>query len=455
VGLPYTSKNWLRLVPSIRPPCAWRSLAGETRFYSFWLGITLVFGAMSDPTLARCPSTLFGGEIDPPPRGPRESLHLFAKKSVGHLASWEQIPLQIDQVDQDGRLVLPGDPLYKNELDNKDLITFRTDSFGEKRRFDVESLPCRGPAVYQLSDPKNRKFAYLTQCQPPLDKGHIPLAASFEPEKNKIESTGYKYQFNPLNYLLFDNINFMNDLNQWEEVARDSQMLIRSDIKRFFTMQFDSSQIESKLEKTRLGPIANLARLSFFLRILFFRLDISLSTDVAFFNDSGHIPMMLNIPTQAHEWLNPRSGILYSWILSEKAAQAPLTLDMPPIDVETIKKGWKELAKVGLSYCRGEECLFRFAVNTGGRHLVMDLSLKRAVVERGFFPMFVADLQDLKGPMDWQLAAPKTLKRMGMYFEVSGLPKGGHPWNFWLKLGGQEAHEDVCPAPYFMKRLPS
>lgn len=451
MGLSYTSLWIFRLVPHVCPrPELPRRPRLQYKNLTWLLFLTI---SLASSARGSCPSTLFTGELESPPQGHRDSLYLFAKKRERGRDTWQQIPFQIDPVDPDGRLVFPGDKLFQESLSLSELMTFRTDTFGQRLHFLRESLPCSGDVLYELQEPKEGRFAYLTQCQTPFTKSPIPLAAAFEPSQHLIAGLGYKYYFNPANYLQFDNVEFLNREQAWESIARDSRMLIRSDVKRFFTMHFDSRQIESTLEKTRLGPVADLARLSFFLRILFFRLDISLSTDVAFFHDAGHIPMMINIPVQSEEWLHPRSGVLYTWILSDKARKSPQRISMPLLDVDQVKKGWKELAPIGLAHCQGQECPFKFGVNLGGRHLIMEFTLKRELVARGFFPLFVKDVETFKQPMDWNIDSVPGTQRMGMYFEVSGLPKGGHPWNFWLKMGGQEAGEEICPAPYSLRRL--
>jgi hypothetical protein len=460
VALPYTRKSSSKL--EARPQFDIERLGRSpshkilliNKFKILFLSCFVsVYSLSSIKAYGYCPSTLFSGEVDPPPQGSKDSLRLFAKKRTNGRVKWTPIPLQIDQVNQEGRLVFPDDPTYIETLTQTDLMLFSSRSFGDKIRGSQDLLPCSGPNIYELIDHQRKQFAYLTQCSPTSEKQPFPNAARFEPERHLLQSEGYRYHFNSENYLQFDRIEFLTTANEWETVARDSRMLIRSDVRRFFTMHFDSKQIESKLEKYRLGPLADLARLSFFLRLLFFRLDISLSTDVAFFNDAGHIPMMINIPVNSFDWLNPRSGILYTWVLSDKAQREPHNVKMPRLNVEEVKKGWSNLAKIGLDYCVGPDCVYKFGVKVGGRYLVMNLSLKKNLVEHGFFPIFVEDVATQKEAMNWKIDASPGTPRMGMYFEVSGLPKGGHPWEFWLKLGGEEMHDETCPRPYELKRI--
>jgi hypothetical protein len=157
--------------------------------------------------------------------------------------------------------------------------------------------------------------------------------------------------------------------------------------------------------------------------------------------------MMVNIPVDAYKYLNPGSGILYTWIFSPAAQNAPRQVTMPAMNVAEIKKGWESLAKTGLKYCVKDQCTYRYTVDVAGKTMSMDLGLERKLVERGFFPIYVQDAKTYREPMGWDFDLAKEESRTGMYFEVSGLSAGGHPWDFWLRLGGASAGSAACPAP--------
>src|SRR5690606_36012866 len=137
-------------------------------------------------------------------------------------------------------------------------------------------------------------------------------------------------------------------------------------------MRFDSDDIVSQLEATRLGPVGDLANLSFFLKILFFKIRMSLTTSVGFYEDSGHIPMMVNIPVDARKYLNPGSGILYSWEVPEAAATGKSTISMPSLSPKEVGKGHAHISKAGLAYCAKKTCLYKYSVDVDGRTLSMD-----------------------------------------------------------------------------------
>ncbi len=366
---------------------------------------------------------------------------------------WRPAPVQIDPVDSDGHLVFFKDDSYMTRpIDGYDYLNFRVEDFGE--RFDPakDKLPCQGAQIFEVADDVGHRFGYLTNCGSTAAPLSMPHLVEFDRKDHRLESGTYQYKFNPENYMQFQSIAFRG-IKGWEMVAQDSRMLIHADVKNFFSMNFDSRQIESHLEESRLGPVGNLARLSFYLRILFFQIDLKLSTDVGFYLDSGHIPMMVNIPVNAFEYLHPASGILYSWALSPDAEAGAKEVHMPILDVATVKKGYAELAKVGQTQCKKADCIFQYTVDIRGRRLSMDLGVKKELVDRGFFPIYVDDVNKYKDDMGWDLNFPATVRRPGIYFEVSGLPKGGHPWDFWLKLGSPKDGAADCPANVRVAKL--
>ena len=121
---------------------------------------------------------------------------------------------------------------------------------------------------------------------------------------------------------------------------------------------------------------------------------------------------------------------------------------MPVLDPEVVKKGPRALADIGVRYCQGKDCHFRYMVDLNGQRLAMDISIRRDLVERGFFPFYVSDASAVSDSMGWDGGEGMDgSARSGMYFEVSGLPQGEHPWDFWLRLGSPVESRRSCPAP--------
>ena len=432
----------------------------QLNVYLFLFGLASF--AIFNNSLEACPGAIFLSELQPMPVGPRNGLRLFVygAKSTPEAAA---VPVQINPVTSDGRISFFEDDIWKaNNSESTDLLLLDVEKLGRRRRSTDESLPCKGSIIWEIKDRAAAQYGYLTNCQRPWTRPSVqqlsgqpePSRLKFEPKSHLLASPTYRYHFNSDNYMQFDKIEFARPLG-WIEAARDSRLLIHADVKKFIDMNFDSEDIESKLEVSRLGPVANLARVSFYLRILFFRIDLSLSTDVGFFENSGHIPMMINIPVDAADYLNAGSGVLYNWLPGVAAVQSEV--DMPIFEPELIGKGWQELSKVGHRWCSGDHCNFRYTAQVGERSFSMSFKVKRTLVDRGFFPFFVADVEGSRQAMDWPSQGPKATpdlpKRIGLYFEVSGLPKGEYPWDFWLRLGRQVNSEGQCPTPLALQQV--
>jgi hypothetical protein len=75
----------------------------------------------------------------------------------------------------------------------------------------------------------------------------------------------------------------------------------------------------------------------------------------------------------------------------------------------------------------------------------MRFAIKRQLVERGFFPVYLADVAKDSKKLHAEISEP--LGDLGFYFEVSGLPKGEHELDFWLMM----AKEDILDCPEMVR----
>lgn len=295
-----------------------------------------------------------------------------------------------------------------------------------------ECQPAQGWKVF-----RQNKEAYLVICSDAALK-KIPIenkAVTFDASKQTLESPSYVYRFKPSNHMLFDSIRLKQKGGKVIEIAKDADLLIRADVKRFFSMQFDSSNIESRMKQHRIENFGALATLGFYLKVLFFKISLNLETDVQFFSNAAHIPMVLTIPVNAKDKLHPKSGVLYSFALGSSAKEThvemPRLLDNP------------FSPKDGLTYCEEDSCRYRLKFESElepDKEFALELHLPKTLVEYGMFPQFVSDVGDAAPGMNWSIPSSKRgVRRVGLYLEVSGLPQGEHPWDFWMELGSKQA----------------
>jgi hypothetical protein len=246
----------------------------------------------------------------------------------------------------------------------------------------------------------------------------------FDEPKAQIITQNYTYQFKKTNYMLFD---FIELGHNSKKVASNSDIYIKSDIRNFFTLHFSSDRIESRLMNHRQENFAQLATLGFYLRVLFLKLTLDLRTDVSFYPESAIIPMVMNLPVDASKNLNRKSGILYSFQLDSSLKRDQLNMNLPLLNPERLMSDYQ---KDGMSRCH-EHCKFELEVPGGEKNLKMSIDIPKSLVEFGLFPWFVDNVEFYKDVMEWSLNSNLDLKnRVGLYFEISGLPRGSHEWNF-------------------------
>ena len=293
-------------------------------------------------------------------------------------------------------------------------------------------LPLRGVRISRVNPPGE---AWLASCEASV-LGKLPQAGEqvvVDMKRGLLESKDYRYTFKPKNNMLFDSIELKRTDASTVKLAHDGDLLIYADVKNFFSLQFDSGDIESLMRATRVEDFGALATIQFYLKILFFKITLDLDTDVAFFRSSAHIPMVLTVPKDAEKSLNVKSGILYSFVLDDGVTFDPQS-KMPLFNSKA-----NQIEGGSAGYCDGDRCNYtvQFKKNVQGAvsEFSMDLVLPKVLVERGMFPRYVEDAVSHKKDMGWSFSKSQQMEhRSGLYFEVSKLPAGEHAWDLWLGL---------------------
>lgn len=386
-----------------------------------------------------CPAFTFGSKAPKLIGKKRSRLALFVGGREGH---FKQIPVQVDPIDYSGRLIFSKN---ERELDGPlgylDRISFDTRNFSDIGGL-AANVPCDAEEVYRVRLSSNRnKGAFLALCSQ-SQTGKFGSPIFFSQKDMFISATGYRYGYQERNHILFDSISlaFYGKEPGQLEVARQSDIRIRSDIKNFFSLVFDPSDIESYLESYRLGPVGAVGKVAFYLKVLFFKIKLSLTTDVSFFSDSAYIPMVMHLPYSGREHLNKGSGIVYNWLpVNAKVLQVEMPEFTENLPIATVEK----------NYCKGSFCRFSYQAQRSEKIIGMSFRLSRDLIRMGFYPHYLEGLPK-KLATKLGLGSRSEGERTGFYFETSGLAKGDHKWDYWLSLGGGV---DQCPAKVNLEKL--
>ena len=410
----------------------------------------------------QCPVILKAEEIIPFGM-PIVRHQLFAfratQSSKGGL-SWENFPLHLDPLDRNGKLDFSqGLKPWSSRLSPNDRLVLLNEDFVEQPDSLLpDQWPCEADAAYELRlahDPKRKALLFLCRhIQNNFSSSSTPV--KIDAEKRTINTETYQYTYRRSNQLLFDAISLRRG-GKLYEVSTEADQLIYSDIKNFFTMRFGADDVEAKILDYRHSPLGLASRLSFFLRILFFRINLSLLPEAYYFKDSVYIPMVMHLPVHASDYLNFRSGVFFTWKTATEVRWDLSQSRMPTIDQYLAANSLGQLKSIAASFCQKHSCRFSaVAILPTNERVELIFSLRPGLIDRGFFPFFITDSTVLD--KTWGRVSSFSGKRQGFFFETSGLGKGSHLWDFWirfdaLKQNASPATEISCPSQAIVRRL--
>jgi hypothetical protein len=439
------------------------------------------------PHAKACPAFLRAGVLQPAVAANRADLALFvlepqaSKKSEDSIKpqttntdKWRRLPLQVDPVGDDGVLLTAQEgatdkalsaSLKHMPLGLMDRLSFHKQHFG--KRFDPSTLnaargwPCPTERLYEIQDPSSSsRFAYLAACKESAEKPSArPKPVKFTALKQTITSPLYEYIYKPNNQLIFTSLKVSESFAGPLRLAtNEADLLLHLDVKNFFTLNLTNRNVNSFVESTHLAELGLVGRIQFYLRLLFFKIDLKMATMASFFTDSANIPMLVDVPVEARKHLNPGSGMLFDFIEKEARTDIrhPLST-VKKVDPSLIKRGYESLASQGLTACRGDHCPYRMLGKLGTQSFMIDITVPRLMVEHGFFPQWVDNVAAFTKAMDWATPSEATVKagasKVGVYFEVSGLPKGRYQVDYWIRMAKDKSElEGSCPASVAFKR---
>ncbi len=424
--------------------------------------VVVAYAAAPRPAAA-CPAFLEAQQLGPTLAGARRDVRLFTLEVDGKARRWQSQPVQVDPMEKGmggGVLIVPEDgrDLDRDPLAPLDRIALQVETFGAPRA-DKDPAPCRTGRLFELQNPAEpARFAYLAVCDDAAGatRSRVPNPVALLTDVQQIKSPLFDYTYLANNQLLFSKLAVHDPKSgQVLNAGEAADILLHLDVKNFFTINLTNSNVQSFVEHTRSGSLGLVERLQFFLKILAFKIDLKMATTASFFADSANLPMLMDIPLEPSERLHPGSGMLFNWL--PKAArilpQAKGSTAVPA-NPKWIAEGTAALAREGLKSCRATGqgmCTYTMEGVIGqppvARPFFIDMVVPRYLVEKGFFPMFVADLAKFKAAAAWDADDDADQNRVAMYFEVSGIPQGQHKMDYWIRLGDGPGKAATCPTP--------
>lgn len=337
--------------------------------------------------------------------------------------TWHRQPLQINAVDKFGNIDFDSKfhgPEF--ELNHFDRLAIAKNSLTTTRWKKSKNKPCDSKKVYEISI--SGKYGYIFQCKKALEPESYLI--DYDEKNRTVFSPRYTYIHDDSNHLSFTKIKFKQKKKSIQDlVAFDAEQLIFADVKNFFSMSFRADDVSATLQKKIDGQLGMIGLLQFYLRILFFKIELALTPEVQFYEESIFMPMSLFSPVDAKKYLNEGSGIFYSWKSPEDIKWFPSQKNIP------FYAGKSKFHKMDKTYCRGRRCFFELTGLVGEEMVTLSFSIDRSLANLNFYPQFITDFSGVNKIYDRKISKSPE-KRMGVFFETSSLPEGNHYWDFWI-----------------------
>ena len=401
----------------------------------FFISIFLLLCAFHPSFSFSCPSFVYAYQV------PFKKKFLYRRGQISlwtfKEGKWLQLPLQINAGYRDGSLEFnPKENAVGHKLRTYDRFVFDSEKFSVSR-WDLKKAPCQGKVVQVRS---GKGYGYLAFCRG-MRKVHS-LNITYDEKKRLVRSSSYLYKHDSRNHLSFEEIRTIREGSELL-VASHAEQIIQADVKNFFTMTFDASDIRASISNQLPGSVGLLGLLKFYLKIFFFSIELALTPEVQFFDDSLYMPMSLHSPVDANSMLNVGSGVFYTW-----KSPPYFSWDFQASRVP-IFGGKGEFHESKLAYCKGSRCSYKLLGRSEGEVIELSFSIDRRLVKLNFYPQLITDMSFVNKEFDDEISE-NPQGRIGVYFESSQLPKGDHFWDFWISLAGEKKR---CPVPVSLKSL--
>ena len=282
-----------------------------------------------------------------------------------------------------------------------------------------EQCQTRLPFVYLLNS--EGRTAVFSNCFEP--QVHL-REVRFRLDTREVWSKRQRYTYKDQNHMMVKSYEVRAEESphkSWVRWISNSEMLLNAKHKYFFPLSFNESDIQSEVLAYDQGPLGTLAKLSFFLEVLFFRIRLNLNSSVGYFSDEIRIPLILTVPLSGKNFKED-SGFFYGF-------QSPLVNSLAQIHTDLMK--WKDRNTKVISRSEDRSLLLQDKGTCVRVHFSRPAGVGAAVAAP--FP-YLVDSQDLA-----QLGYAPRHSQFGVYFSLPQFEKGEYKLNLSFKVGNSEA----------------
>ena len=405
-----------------------------------------------------CPAFVKGDQVPGLVGADRGQVRLFTAAAGG----WQELPLQIDPMNQDGVLrdavdvqdeqaaVRGFDP---RALTRRDRLAFYPDAFGDGA--PRGKPPCDPAALVEVHDRRRPGArAWLARCRqktPPRFAGQPVVRHA---ARRLISSPRYQYFHTPENEMVYEKIYAVRDQSRFA-LTGAAAMLLRLDIKKFFTMEFDRDDVRAELVHSRSGPLGMVNRLGMSINLMGFNIALQMDSMMSFYETSINVPMQVDVPAHAPDYLHEGSGVLAMWIPvpGTRFLRTGAPGEMVDFHAPSSLAGYRTIGKRGAGRCRARTCYFHLdgILDKHGVKFRLQVSIARKFVKLGFLPQFIQDVPKFLKVMEWDDDPDPHKGVVALYFSNTGMPKGYHTFDHWIYIVSGNEPMLRCPHPVTVK----
>jgi hypothetical protein len=362
---------------------------------------------------------------------------------------WSQVPLQIDEVNQEGNYVLDeGLPFTKfmgdDHLKDRDEMSVNGDSLGG--------------AFSELKIPKSMAARFSQSIQPMrvdfcgTNTGYLgslliaqtintakptPFVPIFSREKESVSTSNYRYNFRKGHPMLMGEVLLRTPTGE-KPVFAGSSFVMPLIPKLFFlpSFYFGESDFTSEIESWRSGPVRSIVAVGAKMRKFFSLIDLHLFSELVFYDRYFQIPTKIEFIFDPSNYMARGTGLAYvlkypenlDWTLTSNLEALPQSGP----ESGPLKHTAFDSSKNGTFAIKGGSPIGSFAVNIKVDQSALKMAPPPYLASRESFSQ-----KDMISAWPW---LKKSAGSLGVFIEISSVHRGTYDFGLDVALSNQ-AHD--------------